>query len=144
MVSCTSRPAAVERLSPPMREQAKRSGPIEWTKAIAINARREEIPDAASRIGPTGKKLWTFHTIPRKGEFGYETWLGGADVTGNAGVWGPFSVDTELGYVYLNVEDATNDAYGGTRPGNNLFSSSLVCLDIKTGKRIWHYQLVHH
>ena len=92
----------------------------------------------------TGKKIWTFHTIPRKGEPGFETWLGGADITGNAGVWGPFSVDTELGYVYLNVEDATNDAYGGSRPGNNLYSSSLVCLDIKTGKKIWHYQLVHH
>ena len=75
----------------------------------------------------TGRKLWIFHTIPRKGEPGYETWLGGADITGNAGVWGPFSVDTELGYVYLNIEDATNDAYGGSRPGNNLYSSSLVC-----------------
>jgi quinoprotein glucose dehydrogenase len=93
----------------------------------------------------TGKKKWVFHTIPRKGEFGYDTWENGsAEYTGNAGVWGPFSVDTELGYVYLNVESATNDAYGGHRPGNNLFSDSLVCVDIRTGKRIWHYQLVHH
>ncbi len=92
----------------------------------------------------TGKRLWVFHTIPRKGEPGYETWLGGADFTGNAGVWGPFSIDEELGYVYLNIEDATNDAYGGSRPGANLYSSSLVCVDIKTGKKIWHYQLVHH
>ncbi len=93
----------------------------------------------------TGKKLWVFHTIPRKGEFGYDTWLNGsADYTGNAGVWGPFSTDEELGYVYLNIEDATNDTYGGHRPGANLFSSSLVCLDIKTGKRIWYRQLVHH
>src|SRR6185503_15449624 len=93
----------------------------------------------------SGKKKWTFHTIPRKGERGYETWLNGsADYTGNAGVWGPFSVDTDLGYVYLNVESATNDPYGGSRPGNNLFSGSLVCLDIRTGKMIWYYQLVHH
>jgi quinoprotein glucose dehydrogenase len=93
----------------------------------------------------TGKKKWIFHTIPRRGEQGYETWLNGsAEYTGNAGVWGPFSVDPELGYVYLNVESATNDPYGGSRPGNNLFSGSLVCLDIRTGKRIWYYQLVHH
>jgi quinoprotein glucose dehydrogenase len=93
----------------------------------------------------TGKKLWTFHTIPRKGEFGYETWLdGSADYTGNTGVWGPFSTDEELGYAYLNIEAATNDFYGGHRRGSNLFSNSLVCIDIKTGKRIWHQQLVHH
>jgi quinoprotein glucose dehydrogenase len=93
----------------------------------------------------SGKKKWVFHTIPRKGEFGYDTWQNGsAEYTGNAGVWGPFSVDTELGYVYLNIESATNDAYGGHRPGANLFSDSLVCVDIRTGKRVWHYQLVHH
>jgi quinoprotein glucose dehydrogenase len=93
----------------------------------------------------TGKKKWTFHTIPRKGERGYETWLNGsAEYTGNAGVWGPSSVDSELGYIYLNVESATNDPYGGSRHGNNLFADSLVCLDIRTGKMIWYYQLVHH
>ena len=59
-------------------------------------------------------------------------------------MWGPFSTDDELGYAYLNIEDATNDFYGGHRPGANLFSNSLVCIDIKTGKRIWHQQLVHH
>ena len=93
----------------------------------------------------TGEKKWVFHTIPREGEFGYDTWLdGSADYTGNAGVWGPFSIDTELGYVYLNIEAGTNDVWGGARPGNNLFTSSLVCVDIETGERIWHYQLVHH
>ncbi len=93
----------------------------------------------------TGKKLWTFHTIPRPGEFGYDTWLNGsAEYSGNAGVWPPFTVDPELGYVYLPVEDATGDYYGGHRPGMNLFASTLVCADIKTGRRIWHYQLVHH
>ncbi|PYS31107.1 MAG: quinoprotein glucose dehydrogenase, partial [Acidobacteria bacterium] len=93
----------------------------------------------------SGKKKWVFHTVPRKGEPGYETWLNGsAEYSGNAGVWGPFSVDTELGYVYLNIESATNDPYGGSRPGNNLFSDSLACVDIRTGKMIWYYQLVHH
>jgi quinoprotein glucose dehydrogenase len=93
----------------------------------------------------TGRKLWTFHTIPRNGEPGYETWMNGsAEYTGNAGIWGPFSADPQRGYVYLNIEAATNDVYGGHRPGNNLYSSSLVCLDIKTGKKIWHQQLVHH
>src|SRR5262245_19462200 len=93
----------------------------------------------------TGKKLWTFHTIPRKGEPGYETWLNGsADYTGNVGVWGPFSADEELGYVYLATESPTNDGYGGHRPGANLYSDSLVCLDIKTGKLVWFKQLIHH
>jgi quinoprotein glucose dehydrogenase len=93
----------------------------------------------------TGKRLWIFHTIPRKGEPGYETWLNGsADYTGNVGVWGPFSVDDERGYVYLATESPTNDGYGGHRPGSNLYSDSLVCLDIKTGKMIWYRQLIHH
>jgi quinoprotein glucose dehydrogenase len=93
----------------------------------------------------TGRKLWTFHTIPRRGEFGADTWLKNSnEYSGNTGAWTPFTVDEELGYLYIPVEAATGDQYGGPRPGNNLFSSSLVCLDIKTGKRIWHYQLIHH
>jgi quinoprotein glucose dehydrogenase len=93
----------------------------------------------------TGRKLWTFHTIPRRGEFGADTWLNNSnDYSGNTGAWTPFTFDEELGYVYIPVEATTGDQYGGQRPGNNLFSSSLVCLDLKTGKRIWHYQIVHH
>ncbi|HEX5107379.1 MAG TPA: hypothetical protein VFV95_02995 [Vicinamibacterales bacterium] len=93
----------------------------------------------------TGKKLWVFHTIPRKGEPGYDTWHNGsADYTGNVGVWGPFSADEELGYVYLATESPTNDGYGGHRPGANLYSDSLVCLDIRTGKMVWFKQLIHH
>ena len=92
----------------------------------------------------TGKKVWTFHTIPRPGEFGYDSWIKGADFTGNAGVWTTFTVDEELGYVYLPVEDATGDYYGGHRPGNDLFASTLVCVEAATGKRVWHFQLVHH
>ncbi len=93
----------------------------------------------------SGKKLWVFHTIPRQGEPGYETWLNGsAEYSGNAGLWGPFSADDELGYVYLATESPTNDGYGGHRPGANLYSDSLVCLDIKTGKMVWYKQLIHH
>ena len=93
----------------------------------------------------TGERRWIFHTIPRAGEPGYETWLdGSANYTGNAGVWAPFSVDPELGYVYLPVEAPTNDVYGGHRPGDNLYSDSLVCLDIETGEIIWYQQLIHH
>jgi len=93
----------------------------------------------------TGKRLWIFHTIPKKGEFGYDTWLNGsADYTGNTGLWTQLSVDEELGLVYLPIESPTGDFYGGHRPGNNLFAESLVCVDLKTGKRKWHFQLVHH
>jgi quinoprotein glucose dehydrogenase len=93
----------------------------------------------------TGKKIWTFRTIPHPGEMGNETWQNDSwKYTGNTGAWAPLSADEELGYVYIPVEMPTGDFYGGNRPGNNLFSDSLVCLDAKTGKRIWHYQLVHH
>ncbi len=93
----------------------------------------------------TGKRLWTFHTIPQPGEFGNDTWLNDSwAYTGNTTVWSPFSADEELGYVYLPVESATGDYYGGHRPGNNLFAGSLVCVDARTGKRVWHQQLVHH
>lgn len=93
----------------------------------------------------TGKKRWTFHTIARPGEFGARTWQKGSnEFTGHAGVWTPFSADEELGYVYLPVEDGTSDYYGGHRPGANLFASSLVCVDARTGKRVWHQQIVHH
>jgi quinoprotein glucose dehydrogenase len=93
----------------------------------------------------TGKKLWTFRTIPQAGEFGNQTWEDDSwKYTGNTGAWVPLSADEELGYVYIPVEAPTGDFYGGNRHGDNLFSDSLVCLDARTGKRIWHYQLVHH
>jgi quinoprotein glucose dehydrogenase len=93
----------------------------------------------------TGKRVWTFHTIPAAGEAGYETWLdGSADYTGNAGVWAPMSADPELGLVYLPVEAPLSDRYGGERPGDNLYGNSLVCLDAKTGEIVWYRQLIHH
>jgi quinoprotein glucose dehydrogenase len=93
----------------------------------------------------TGKPLWGFNTIPRPGEFGNDTWLNNSWATnGNTGVWTQISVDEELELVYLPVESPTSDFYGGHRPGNNLFGESLVCVDLKTGKRKWHFQIVHH
>src|SRR5277367_2560859 len=93
----------------------------------------------------TGKRLWIFHTIPRRDEFGYDTWENGAaDYTGNTGVWAQISVDEELGLAYLPVELPTGDYYGGDRPGSSLFAESVVAVDLKTGQRKWHYQLVHH
>jgi quinoprotein glucose dehydrogenase len=110
------------------------------------NAKTQVKLDVRGFDARTGRLLWTFHTIPEKGEFGYDTWLtpGSAEYTGNAGVWGPLSADPELGLVYLPVEGATSDMYGGERHGDNLFGNSLVALDVKTGERVWHQQLVHH
>ena len=93
----------------------------------------------------TGKMLWQFNTIPKRGEFGYDTWLNNsAEINGNTGVWTGITVDEELGQVYLPVEDPTSDQYGGHRPGNNLFGDSLVCVDLKTGKMKWYFQVAHH
>ena len=93
----------------------------------------------------TGKRLWIFHTIPQRGEFGNDTWLEDSwTYTGNNGVWAQMSADEELGLAYLPVEMPTHDYYGGLRPGNNLFSESIVAVDLRTGRRRWHYQLVHH
>lgn len=93
----------------------------------------------------TGKKLWTFHSVPQAGEFGHDTWENGsADYTGNTNVWSMITVDEALGYIYLPFGTPTNDYYGGHRLGDNLFAESLVCLDATTGKRVWHFQGVHH
>ena len=93
----------------------------------------------------TGEMLWTFRVIPQRGDIGYETWMaGGAEISGNGGVWAPMSGDPELNHVYLPTESATGDRFGGPRPGDNLFTNSVVALDITTGERQWHYQLIHH
>jgi quinoprotein glucose dehydrogenase len=93
----------------------------------------------------TGKRLWIFRTIPSPGEFGNNTWKQDSwAYTGNTGVWAQISVDEEAGLAYLPVELPTHDYYGGQRPGDNLFSESLVAVDLKTGARKWHFQFVHH
>jgi quinoprotein glucose dehydrogenase len=93
----------------------------------------------------TGKLVWTFYTVPRAGEFGVDTWGAGSETyTGHTNVWAPITLDDARGLLYLPVSTPSNDYYGGNRPGANLFAESIVCLDAATGKRKWHYQLVHH
>ena len=115
--------------------------------AIADGFRTKEMPpgDVQAYDVRTGRKLWTFHTIPREYEAGYETWLNGsAEFTGNANVWNGMAYDPELDYVYLPTSTPTHNEYGGNRPGDNLYAESLVCVDAGTGERIWHFQAVHH
>jgi quinoprotein glucose dehydrogenase len=109
-------------------------------------SRIENIPgDILGYDAKTGKFLWKFNVLPRPGEFGHETWENDAwKWTGDISSWAPLAADQERGIVYIPTNGATLDFYGGFRPGNNLFSTSLIALDVKTGKRVWHFQLVHH
>lgn len=93
----------------------------------------------------TGKVRWTFQTIPSKGEFGSDTWVDGSnEYAGKVTVWTIMSADEELGLLYLPTNTTAPDFYGGHRLGNNLFAESVVALDVNTGKRVWHFQTVHH
>lgn len=99
----------------------------------------------------TGEQRWIFHTIPKEGEPGNETWLSALnedraswEYTGNTNMWASPSADEELGYVYIPLSTPTSDYYGGHRPGDNLYAESLVCLDAETGTLVWHFQAVHH
>lgn len=108
--------------------------------------RKENVPgDILAYDAKTGQFLWRFHVIPRPGEFGHETWENDAwKYTGDVSSWAPLSADPELGLVYIPTNPPTIDYYGGFQPGDNLFGTSLIALDIKTGKRKWHYQFVRH
>ena len=108
--------------------------------------RNENVPgDILAYDAKTGKFLWKFHVIPRPGEFGHNTWENDAwRTTGDVSSWAPLSADPERGIVYIPTNSATVDFYGGFRPGDNLYGASLIALDVKTGKRVWHYQMVHH
>ncbi|MCH7890965.1 MAG: PQQ-binding-like beta-propeller repeat protein, partial [Gemmatimonadetes bacterium] len=93
----------------------------------------------------TGQLRWRFTPVPQPGDFGNETWENGSwEYSGNANVWTLMSADEELGYVYLPVSTPTNDWYGGHRLGDNLFAESLVSLECATGRRVWHFQMIHH
>ena len=93
----------------------------------------------------TGKQLWSFHTVPHTGEYGADTWKNGSnEYTGHTNVWPPMSLDEKRGLLYMPVTTPSNDFYGARRKGQGLFADSIVCLDITTGLRKWHYQLVHH
>jgi glucose dehydrogenase len=110
-----------------------------------LGAKKEAAPEDVRGFDVrTGKLLWTFHVRPRPGEFGDDTWGNALPYSGDMGAWGVPSADEELGYVYVPLSAPTNAMYGGHRPGQNLYSNSLVCLDARTGKRVWHYQMVHH
>ena len=137
----------------PLENYAMNSAPVVVKNVILTGANIVDRPlvkeqprgDIVGFDVRTGRKLWTFHSIPAKGEFGYDTWEeGSAEYSGNTNVWSLITVDDETGYVYLPFGTPTNDFYGGHRPGNNLFAESLVCLDAATGKRVWHFQAVHH
>jgi glucose dehydrogenase len=93
----------------------------------------------------TGRRVWTFHTIPQRGEFGNDTWGDESwKFTGHTNVWAPMTLDAERGLAYLPVSTPSNDFFGGRRPGANLFAEALVCLDAATGLRKWHFQIIHH
>jgi len=129
--------------------------PLVVRDVVVVGASMLEQDSAPTKEGPpgdvraydvrTGKLRWTFHVIPREGETGTDTWENNSwSYTGAANVWAMMSADDELGYVYLPTTGATNDMFGGHRLGDNLFSSSIVCVDAATGKRVWHFQTVHH
>ena len=109
-------------------------------------SRQENIPgDILGYDARTGEFKWKFDVLPGPGEFGHETWENDAwEWTGDISSWAPLSADPALGLVYIPTNGATADFWGGFRPGNNLFSTSLIALDVETGQRRWHYQLVHH
>jgi len=109
-------------------------------------SRVENVPgDILGYDARTGEFLWKFHVIPREGEFGHETWESDAwKWTGDVSSWAPMAADQERGIVYIPTNGATIDYYGGFRPGDNLYGTSLIALDAKTGERVWHYQLVEH
>jgi quinoprotein glucose dehydrogenase len=93
----------------------------------------------------SGKVVWSFHTIPQRGEFGHETWQEGTTrYTGHTNAWAPMSLDDARGLLYVPIGTPSNDLYGGNRIGEGLFGETILCLDAATGKRKWHYQLVHH
>jgi len=93
----------------------------------------------------TGRMLWRFHVVPKPGEFGFDSWEGESwKYTGNVSAWAPLSADSGLGLVYIPTDTPTNDYYGGHRLGDNLYGTSLIAIDVKTGERRWHFQMVRH
>ena len=115
--------------------------------SIGDTSRTRQMPpgDVQAYDVRTGKKLWTFHTVPKEYEAGYDTWLNGsAEYTGNSNVWAGIAYDPELDYLYMASSTPTNNFYGGERLGNNLFAESVICIEAQTGERVWHFQAVHH
>ena len=144
------RPAALARLHHHLvaaDRRQRRAGRRQLRRAgLQPDAHRERAGrHPRLRRASTGKFLWKFHVIPRPGEFGHETWENDAwKWTGDVSSWAPMSADPARGLVYIPTNGATIDYFGGFRPGDNLFSTSIIALDVKTGKRVWHQQLVKH
>lgn len=141
------------RRAAPRRLYGVTSPPIICRGVVIVGSSIRDLPegpemppgDVRGFDARSGRLLWTFHSVPQQGEFGQESWENESWRTGgNTNVWSLMSADQELGLVYLPFGAASNDLYGGKRPGDNLFSESLVCLEARTGRRVWHYQIVHH
>jgi quinoprotein glucose dehydrogenase len=135
----------------PMTQYGLTSPPLVFRNLVITGSAVQEFPE----LGPsgdvrawdarTGKLVWTFHTVPRPGEFGHNTWKGDSwRERSGTNVWGLMTADVERGIVYLPVAAPTWDRFGGDRAGHNLFGSTIVALDGNTGKRLWHFQVVHH
>ena len=138
---------------PHLEEFRWNAAPVVCRDTIIIGISTRDRPEVKEQVpgyvrgfdAVTGQLKWVFNPVPGPGEFGYETWEDGSwEYTGSSNVWTVMSADEELGYAYLPTATPTNDYYGGHRPGDNLFAESLVCLECETGRRVWHYQLVHH
>jgi quinoprotein glucose dehydrogenase len=132
-----------------INQQSRTPGRVFENLLILGSATNEEYASAPGDIRAfdvrTGKKAWTFHTVPRPGEFGYDTWPKDAWKTvGGANNWGEQSIDEKRGIVYVPTASPKYNFYGGLRKGANLFGDCLLALDARTGKRLWHFQTVHH
>jgi quinoprotein glucose dehydrogenase len=135
------------------RHYTNTSPPVVWRDLVIVGNgvgdrltyRRDPPGDVQAFDVRTGRRVWRFRTVPQPGEYGNETWEDSSwSYTGHTNVWAPFSVDTARGLVYLPVSTPSNDFYGGSRKGDNLFAESVVCLDATTGRRVWHFQTVRH
>jgi len=145
-----------ENLSRPVPRKehyANSSPPVVWGDLVIVgNAVGDRLSYRGDPPGDvqafdvrTGRRVWTFEPVPRPGAFGNETWEDDSwRHIGHVNVWAPFTVDSARGLVYLPVSTPSNDWYGGERKGDNLFAESLVCLDARTGQRVWHFQVTHH
>jgi quinoprotein glucose dehydrogenase len=132
-----------------INQQSRTPGRVFGNLLIVGSATNEEYASAPGDIRAfdvrTGALVWTFHTVPRAGEFGYETWPADAWKTvGGANNWGEQSIDAQRGIVYVPTASPKYNFYGGNRKGADLFGDSLIALDARTGKRLWHFQTVHH
>ena len=132
-----------------INQQTRTPGRVFENLIVMGSATNQEYASAPGDIRAfdvrTGKLVWTFHTVPRPGEYGYETWPPDAWKTvGGANNWGEQSIDEKRGIIYVPTGSPKYNFYGGNRKGDNLFADCLIALDVRTGKRLWHFQTVHH